>query len=361
MTTQIYGVVLAGGKGERFWPLSRARRPKQMLDLLGQGTLLGQAVRRLEGLVPPERALVMTNADLVDAARAAAPGVPAANIIGEPVGRDTAPAIALAAALVAARDPDAVFLVVTADHIIPDAVRFREVLRAACELAAEEEVLVTLGITPRHPATGFGYVKAGREIGVRHGVRLRRVERFVEKPDRATAEAYLAEGSYFWNGGMFVWSVAALRNAFARHALELAGFMDEAEAAQREGRLDDLLARRYGELTKISIDFALMERADNLAMAECDCPWDDVGSWTALANLVEADSQGNVVLGAVATQEARDNIVVSREPGLTALIGVENLIVVRAGNAVLVCPRDRDQDIKKLVQRLRDEGADEVL
>ncbi|HMP76033.1 MAG TPA: mannose-1-phosphate guanylyltransferase [Kiritimatiellia bacterium] len=355
-----YAVILAGGRGERFWPLSRAQRPKQLLALVGNRPLLAQAVERLEGLVPPERVLVLTNADLVDATRAAAPELPPGNIIGEPVGRDTAPAVALATALVKARDPEAVFAILTADHVMGDLPRFRETLAAGMDIAARGEHLVTIGIKPHEPSTGFGYIEQGDAFETVRGVAFSRVRRFVEKPDRATAESYLASGRYAWNSGMFIWSVKAIERALLAHHPELGACVDAWAAAAKRPDFDAELAKSFASVKKISIDYAVMEKADNILVAEGTFVWDDVGSWPALERHFPKDTAGNVMIGDVAAVGSRRNIVYA-QGRLTGLVGVEDLIVVQAEDATLVCHRDHAQDIKALLAELRKKGRNEVL
>ncbi len=350
-----YAVILAGGKGERFWPLSTSRHPKQMLALAGGRPLLAQAVERLAGLIPPERTLIVTSADLVPACHAAVPELPAGNLIGEPCGRDTAPAVALAAALVRARRTDGVFAILTADHVIGGRDRFQATLRAGFTLAEQENRIVTIGIPPAEPSTGFGYIEAGEPFRAVDGVRFERVTRFVEKPDRATAEGYVASGRYAWNSGMFIWSVAGLAEAFRRHAPALASLTDRLAPAVGRADFADTLRRAYADSQKISIDYALLEKAEGIVMARGEFPWDDVGSWPALARHLPRDADGNALRGDTTLLDARDNIVVS-DGRLTALIGVDNLIVVQAEGATLVCPRDRAQEVKKLVEQLRAGG-----
>ena len=356
MAAERYAVILAGGKGERFWPLSTARRPKQMLALAGDTPLLAQAVDRLDGLVPAENVFVITNADLVEACAEAATRVPRANIIGEPVGRDTAPAVALGGAMVRAKSPDASFCVITADHIIGDLEAYRATLRAGMELAARRDVLITIGIPPTMPSTGFGYIEADERLEDVGGIAFLRARRFVEKPDRETAEAYLAAGSFYWNSGIFVWSATGLHAAFARHRPDLAALMDRLTEAAREGDIEEVLRDIYPGLEKISIDYALMESAQNIVMAKGAFAWDDVGAWTALANHFPADAAGNVPVGRVEALDATGNIVYSRDR-LTALVGVKDLVVVQAEGVTLVCHRDRCQEIKTLVRRLRESSA----
>ena len=357
-----YAVILAGGKGERFWPASTARRPKQLLALTGGKTLLAQAVERLEGLIPPRNIFIITGRELVPAARAAAPALPPAQFIGEPQGRDTAAAIALGAGLVAARDPQASFCVLTADHIIGDRPRFQRTLRVGLALAGRQDVLITIGMPPDHPSTGFGYIEAGARLPGRGGLVIRRVRRFVEKPDRATAARYVASGRYFWNAGMFIWSVPSFERAIVRHRPQLRPLLERARAARTARQLAAVLAAEYPRLEKISVDYALMEKADNLVMLRGAFPWDDVGSWPALERHVGRTADGNTVVGTCERWDARGNIVMSRGR-LTALLGVRDLIVVQADGVTLVCAKERAQELKHLVAQLKAAGGryDKVL
>ena len=353
MASPDYAVILAGGRGERFWPLSRTLRPKQLLSLVGDSSLLAHAVDRLRGLIEPERVFVITNADLVGPSREAAPNLPPANILGEPMGRDTAAAAALGAALVRSRDPDAAFCVLTADHVIGDLERFRDTLREGLALARNRPVLVTIGIQPDHPSTGYGYIEAGAPVHAAGGIDFFQAQRFVEKPPLDQAREYLASGAYCWNSGMFIWAAETLLQGFRRHHPPLADAIDTWTDAARAGRLDASLAETYDSLEKIAIDYALMEKADNIVMARGCFAWDDVGSWPALANHIEADGGGNVILGACEAVDSSGNIVVDDTGRLTALVGVEDLVVVQADGVTLVCRKDRAQDVKQLVERLR--------
>ena len=360
MKSSSYAVILAGGRGERFWPLSTAARPKQLISLVGDRSMLAQAVERLGGLIPPERVFVITNADLVEATRAAAPELPPENVIGEPMGRDTAPAVGVATALVKARDPDAVFSILTADHIIGEIDSFQRILRMAYRLAEQEEVLITLGIPPSFPSTGYGYIEAGSALHELDTIRFYKVERFVEKPDLVTAQTYLDSGRFFWNSGMFIWSVHSIQAAFERHHPPVARLIEQLVPVAGTDRFGDALKEGFAAQEKISIDYAVMEKASNILMVRGVFPWDDVGSWPALRNHVPADEGGNVVIGDGETLESAGNIVYSRDR-LTALVGVDDLIVVQAEGVTLVCHKDRAQDVKRMVQRLREQGGRESL
>ncbi|HBA83038.1 MAG TPA: mannose-1-phosphate guanylyltransferase [Verrucomicrobia bacterium] len=356
-----YAVILAGGKGERFWPLSTSRHPKQVLSLVGDKPLIGLAVERIRNIVPPENVYIVTSHDLVDVICQAVPELPAGNVVGEPMGRDTAAAIALGSTLIEARDPGGVFCVLTADHIIGDLPVFESTLREGLDLAGREDVLLTIGVQPSEPSTGYGYIEADESYREQNGVAFLKARKFVEKPQLETARHYVESGRYFWNSGMFIWSVRTFSKAMEAHRPPLADMMRRLRPLVGAGRFATALAQEYGLLEKISIDYALMEKADNIVMARGQFAWDDVGSWTALENHLPKDSSGNTLQGSCEMLEAGGNIVYS--PGrLTALIGVSNLVVVQAEGVTLVCPRDRAQDVKKLVEQLRKSGRyDEVL
>ncbi len=353
--TEAYAVILAGGKGERFWPLSTSRRPKQLVTLVGDEPLLAQSVTRLKGLIPPERICVITNDDLVDACRQAVPELPKNNIIGEPVGRDTAAAAALGAVWVKAQNPDAVFCILTADHVIGDLDVYRATLRESFALAHRERVLITIGITPTEPSTGYGYIEGG-DLYARNGtVEFLEARRFVEKPDQKTAESYIASKRFFWNSGMFIWSVAAFEEGVRTHRPSLTSIFDELLPCVGTVSFPSQLAETYDRLEKISIDYALMEKANNIIMVRGTFSWDDVGAWPALENHFERDEDNNVSIGDCKAVDADGNIVYSKDR-LTALVGVSNLVVVQSDGVTLICPRDRAQDIKQLVSKLKETG-----
>jgi mannose-1-phosphate guanylyltransferase len=355
-----YAVIMAGGKGERFWPLSTSKHPKQLLALVGDKPLIAQAVDRLDGLVPPENIFVVTNADLVDATRAAAPLLPSENIVGEPIGRDTAAAVACGGALVKAKDENGVFAVLTADQVMGDLDLFSATLKGGMDLAEQNDVLVTIGIEPTFPSTGFGYVESGETFQSVGGIEFRKAVRFVEKPNEAAATEYLSAGKFYWNSGMFIWSVESLEKAFAAHCPEMKVLMDLLAGYAKDGKMDEGMNATYPDLGKISIDYALMEKADNIIMACGTFSWDDVGSWPALESHFPQDETGNTKIGQVETLDADGNIVISKDR-LTAVIGVKDLIVVQADGVTLVCPKDRAQDIKQMVVELREKGGYEAL
>ena len=357
---ECYAVILAGGRGERFWPMSTAQHPKQLLSLVGNKPLIAAAVDRLAGLIPPERVFIITNADLVEPTATVLPGFPKANIIGEPFGRDTAAAIALGAVQVEARDPQAAFCVLTADHVIGDIPLFQQTLKESFAMAQARDVLLTIGLKPTEPSTGFGYIEAGAACAHAGTLAFSAVRRFVEKPDRDTARAYIESGRFFWNSGMFIWSLAAFNQAVARHRPPLEILMNVLRPQVRAPDFNRVLSEAYGKLDKISVDYALMEKASNIVMVRGEFPWDDVGSWNALECHFPKDDRENVWAGEGAGVDASQNIAVA-DHGFVALVGVQNLIVVKAGDAVLVCAKDRAQDVKKMVEVLKQKGRADLL
>jgi mannose-1-phosphate guanylyltransferase len=346
----IFAFIMAGGSGERFWPMSRRSTPKHLLKLLGDQTLLETTVRRMEGLVPLENTFVLTNEAQIEATRAAVPFLPRQNIIAEPAKRDTAPACALATAIARSLHPEAVCVVLPADAMIHDVAKFRERLADAIDASASGAI-VTLGIPPTFPATGYGYLETGEALpaGPRGG-RLHALKRFVEKPDLEKATSYVREGTYFWNAGIFIWKASTFLDESRRQVPALADFI---EALVSFEALPDLLASRFASLPKISVDYAIMENARRIATVIADFDWDDVGAWTALPAHILPDAEGNSTRGSVVQHGSRDNIAISNGR-LVALCGVQNLVVVETTDAILVCGRDSVQQVKELQPLLPD-------
>ena len=288
MPNALYALILAGGSGERFWPLSRRARPKQLLRLVAKETLLEQAVARLDGLVAPERLLVLTNVDQEAAVRELLPQLPKENIVAEPAKRDTAAAVALGAAWVAARDHSATMIVLPADHIINDTAAFQKTLTVAAAAAEETGALVTIGIKPTWACPGYGYIEQGEAVRLRsvgEKAAVHRVVRFREKPNADLAESFLRKGNFRWNAGMFVWSVPSVLSEFNRHTPELANFISQLCVP---GNFQKTLRDRFSDLPRISFDYAIMEKADRVLMVEAGFDWDDIGSWRAISmNLIQ--------------------------------------------------------------------------
>jgi mannose-1-phosphate guanylyltransferase len=346
-------VILAGGSGTRFWPLSRKKSPKQLMSVFGGKSMLQRTVQRILPL-QPERILVVTNEQQAkETARQLQEfhQVPI-DIIEEPVGRNTAPAIGLAAAIIASHAPDGVMVVLPADHFIVDEQAFRETISAGIE-EAHKGALVTLGITPTKPETGYGYIEAKKGTG---GSGAAPVLRFVEKPDRIKAQEFLLSGNFYWNSGMFIWRASVISTQITRFMPELAGQLAKLNYSEVPWELAELkpqITAIYGDVPAESIDFGVMERADNVLVIPANIGWSDVGSWSALPEVVADDDRGNVVINAkdIVTIDATDCLVYG-DDRLVALVGVQGITVVNTPDALLVCATDRAQDVKKIVEEL---------
>lgn len=354
MTANLAAVLMAGGAGTRFWPLSTSRRPKQFLNLFGARSLLQESFDRLRGLVPPERILVLTHQDFVPLVREQLPEVPPEQVIGEPCRRDTAAAVALAALLVERLFGEVPTAVLTADHRIAPVSRFQEVLASAVEGACRApSSLYTFGVPPRYPATGYGYLQRGPALGTLGGVRHFVLGRFQEKPDLETAKRLLAQGDHDWNSGMFVWTAGAIRAELARQLPGHLQALGTALAAWGTEGWSEALRLAFEGLPRLSIDFGVMERAADLRMVEADFEWSDVGGWVALEPFLEALEGGNRARGGLVGLGASGCTVFCEDPQEgVALLGVEDLVVVRAGRRTLVARRERLEELKQLVEGL---------
>lgn len=349
-----YIVIMAGGNGERFWPESRKALPKQFLSIVGSLPMLTQTVKRLEGLVEPKNIFVITGSQHRSVVLDICPELDPEKVIGEPIGRDTAPAVALATSLVVRENPDAVFAMLPADSVIHDHSNFRSILDSAFQLAEQKAVLVTIGIKPTHPATGYGYIQKANEIGTYGGEVAYRVNRFVEKPNLEKANEYLSSGDFYWNAGMFVWSIDSIREEFEKNSPNLWASVSEVGPRLDAGEnIEAVLSDIYPGLEKISIDYAIIEKAQNVVVFESKFDWDDVGEWSAIERHYESDASGNAIRGEAEVIESKNNIVFNRDSGhIIALMGVEDLIVVRTKDATLICKKDQSQAVKKMVQSL---------
>ncbi len=352
-------VIMAGGRGERFWPESRTARPKQLLPIVGEKAMLAQTIDRLAGLVPAEDVFIITNAEQRDAVLEVCPELDPAKVIGEPIGRDTAAAVGLATVLVRREDPNASFAMLPADAVIQNASGLRATLETAFAVAEAEPVIATIGITASTPATGYGYIQQGAAIGDYAQRPVYHVKRFVEKPDLETAQSYLTSGDYFWNAGMFIWSVPSIVAELEQSTPTLWQALQAIDQGLSTGQdIDALLTEHYPKLEKISVDYAIIEKAAKVVMVESGFDWDDVGEWPAVARHYPADEAGNVVRGNAELYDASGNIVYCRDnEHLIALLGVQDLIVVKTEDATLVCRKDKAQEIKELVKAI---GAKEA-
>jgi len=359
----IHATIMAGGTGKRFWPQSRTKRPKQVLSIGGPRPMIAETLLRLEGLVPVERTTIITNAEqvapIMDAVR---PGAPP-NIIAEPFGRDTAACIGLAAVHVRHVDPDGVMLVLPADQVIGPPERYREVMAAGIQIASQSDALVTFGIKPPYPATGYGYVHRGEPVAEVNGAPVFDVHGFREKPSREVAEEYLESGDYYWNSGIFCWKASTILHCLERFTPELYAALLRIEGAIGTPTEDTVLREQYEPLERISIDYAVMEKAETIRVVEADFHWSDVGSWASVARLRadEADGQGNVATGLSELIDVEDTLVLTDDDHLVGVIGLRDVIVVHTDDATLVCSRDSAEHVKQLVDALEKKKLDAYL
>jgi len=352
MQLPLYALIMAGGSGTRLWPLSRQTRPKQALKLIGEFTMFQLAVDRLLPIMPPERIIVVTTADLAATLTAQTPTLPRRNFVIEPEGRGTAPVIGLGA-LYARRlaGGDVVVACLTADHFIRDAAQFQRVLGAAAQVAVRGQI-VTLGIRPTHPSTGFGYIEQGDVSDTVDGFAVHRAVRFKEKPDEETAAEFVADGRHTWNSGMFVWTTARVSAEFERQLPDTARKLDEVARTFQSAQYETTLTRVWPTVEKQTIDYGIMEGAKDVAVIPVDIGWSDVGSWASLLDILEPDENGNVVIGGDYIGIDSSGMLVRSEK-LVATAGVRNLIVVDTDDALLICERDRSQDVRIIVDRLQ--------
>jgi len=358
----LHAMIMAGGGGTRFWPRSRQERPKQFLTLSGDRSLLQQALDRVEALVPPERSWVVT----AEAYRAETgrqlPQLPPDHVVGEPFGRDTAPAIGLGAALIARQDPEAVMIVMPADHVIEPVQEFRRAAQVAARMAEENpSALVTFGITPTYPATGYGYIHRGPRVAERQGVSVFRVEAFKEKPPPDRAERFVASGEYFWNSGIFVWRAATVLRALQEQKPGLHAAVRRIAEAWDTPRRGEVLRQEYEKTERVSIDYAVMEHAPEVLVVQAPYRWDDVGSWLALERMNPQDADGNTVLATHCGIKTNNCVIVGEPDRVLATIGVENLLIVQDGNATLVADRRDEGTVKHLVELLKQQGLGRYL
>ncbi|HSH15788.1 MAG TPA: sugar phosphate nucleotidyltransferase [Verrucomicrobiae bacterium] len=353
-------IIMAGGRGERFWPLSREKTPKQLLSLLGKKSFLQEAVERVLPLVPAKNIFVITNAIQAPTVAKQLPKIPKGNIVAEPVGRDTCAAVTLGAALVGARSTTGVMAVLPADHVIPNAKKFQQVLGDAFDLAARGQAIVTIGIKPTEPATGYGYIELGNELptppGAKYKTAFHKAERFVEKPNLDRALEYVNSGRFRWNAGMFIWSFVTITQGLERHQPEMSAACQRwFKVANDPAKLFRVLKKEYPEVKRISIDYALMEHAKNVICANGDFAWDDLGAWTALARHLKADPEGNCAVAEFLHVDAARNIIYdarTRNRTPIAIVGLRDSIIVQTDDVTMVAHKTQAQKIKEMVKKL---------
>jgi mannose-1-phosphate guanylyltransferase len=358
----LHALIMAGGGGTRFWPRSRQLRPKQFLTLTGDRSLLQSAFDRIEAQVPAERLWVITSNQHRSETEKQLPELGTDQIVGEPCGRDTAACIGLGAALIARRDPDAVMLVMPADHVIEPVQEFRRGAQAAEQTVLEHpNALITFGVPPTYPATGYGYIHRGSEIGTRQGVSVYKVQRFREKPSFDVAEGFVASGEYYWNSGIFVWKVSTILENLRERQPKLHGAVVRIADAWNTPKRVEVLRREYEGLDRLSIDFAVMEHAKEVLVLQAPFKWDDVGSWLALERMHPQDADGNTVLAEHCGVKTKGCVIVGDSGRMIATAGVQDLIIIQDGNATLVAGRNDEGTVKQIVEQLKKKGLETYL
>lgn len=354
---EIYAVIMAGGVGSRFWPRSKVKQPKQLLNIFGDSTMIESTIHRLDGIVPKENVIIITNEAQQEAVMETLVDIPKENVIAEPFGKNTAPCIGLASVLIESKKEDAVMITLPADHLIHDVELFQKTLQKAIDFAYESKGLVTLGITPTRPETGYGYIQVSNQTA---DGQIYKVNTFAEKPNYATAKRFLESGDFYWNSGMFIWRVDAIRKELKKLMPELDEGLNELKPAIESENFDEKLVEVYGKLKSISIDYGVMEKSKNVYLIKGDFDWNDVGSWEAVYELSKKDKDDNALEGDVYAYNSYGSYVYSPDK-FTAVVGLENVIVINTKDGLLVCHRDHAQDVKQVVEHLKYHERDELL
>jgi mannose-1-phosphate guanylyltransferase len=358
----LHVVVMAGGLGQRLWPMSRKKTPKQLLALITENSLLQDTVARVRGNVRPSEILVITNKAQVAEIRKQLPEVPPGNIVGEPIGRGSAAAIALAAVIIEEKDPQGIMIVLSADHVISPADRFWKALEAAAKTVEGNDTLATLGIVPEYPSTGFGYIHRGDLFAEREGIAVYSVKRFVEKPDLHNAAEYFRSGEYYWNAGIFIWHVSAIMQWFKRLMPDLHHAAREIQKSVKAGakNLEIAIAEQYNTINSQTIDYGIMEKAKNIKVVEAAFQWDDVGSWQGLEKWRERDASGNIVNAEHIGIETHNCIIMGKGQ-LIATVGLDDIVIIRTDDAILVCQKERSQEVRDIVNMIKERKMEKYL
>lgn len=358
----LHAMIMAGGGGTRFWPRSRNRRPKQFLTFAGDRTLLQGTYDRIAAQVPPERTWVITGGAHVEEARRQLAELPGEQIVGEPTGRDTAACIGLGAALIARTDPTATMIVMPADHVIEPVREFQRAVHAAEQFTNDfPEALLTFGIPPTYPATGYGYIQRGETLGQRQNVTAYQVSAFKEKPNADTAERFLQSGEFYWNSGIFVWKATTILAELRRQRPQLYAAIERIVEGWPTPDQDAIFRREYESLEKISIDYAVMENARRVLVIQAPYQWDDVGSWLALERRNPQDADGNTVQGTHCGVDTKNCVIATDSDRIIATLGVSDLLIIQDGDATLVADRKREGDVKLIVDRLKKDNLERFL
>ena len=351
-----YGIILAGGNGTRFWPLSRQNMPKQFLNLTGNELMLNETIDRLQGITDKKDIFIVTNQMQAETAYNLSGGrIEKSHILAEPSARNTAACIGYAAMELVKKYEDGIMCILPSDHYIKNTKQFHAVINKAIEAAQKTQKLYTIGMKPTFPATGYGYIKCKDSVSVLHDV-----QEFVEKPDYDTAKEYLEEGTYYWNSGMFIWKASVILDEIKKLLPDIYAYLEKIGNAMNTVTEDKVLTECYPKIPKISIDYGVMERSEKVAMIEGDFDWNDVGSWDTLDTLRETDENGNIKCGETLTIDTKNSIVYSKSK-LISTLGIENLIVVEADDAILICNRDRAQDVRQITEQLKLNGKEQFL
>lgn len=357
---EITCVIMAGGKGERFWPKSRTNLPKQFLNISGNKSMIQQSINRLEKMVDISQIFVVTNELYAELIKAQIPNLPYGNIIIEPVGRNTAPCIGLASIIIEDRFPESTMIVIPSDHIIGNEEGFIKILNTAVEVAQDNNNLVTLGIKPTYPETGYGYIESGDQSKSVNEMTVQKVNKFVEKPDLKTAETYLEAGNFFWNSGIFVWKTSTIRGYIQELMPEMHDILETMKTVINKEDSEAIIRSEFLKMPDQSIDYGIMEKVDNIYVIPCLFGWDDVGSWTALERINDLDENGNVIKGNILNLDTKHCIIESNGK-LIATLGIENLIIVDTEDVTLICTKDKAQEVKLLLKELRMQKLEQYL